>query len=252
MYDWPETEPALDALWALTADELSKHGLDAPAHLTRDQDARTLWKDPELLIGQTCGWPYANQLRGLVHPFARFDYGLAKCPPGFYQSVFIGRDASDAQFIDNVANLAACKKVAINGADSQSGFHVFAEISGMQAGASIPEKSRVLTGAHRNSVKAVAGGDAHIAAIDAVAFELAKTHEADAVANVVVLGHSKPKPGLPLITSFEFIDQSDILFSSLASAIEALPAEHKTALHINGIVLAEDADYDVFINSQSK
>lgn len=252
MYDWPETSSVLDAFWRLAYASLKTADIDAPATLTREENVHDLWTNRDLLVGQTCGWPYANQLRGKVHPFARFDYGLADCPPGFYRSVFIGQDASDAEYLNDAQTLSTCPSVAINGADSQSGFHVFAEVSGKPADESLPSARRYLSGAHRNSVKAVAEGKARIAAIDAVAFELAKSHETEAVENVVIIGHSTPKPGLPLITSPAFADQADMLFSAIGKAIDTLPEAHLNALHIKGLLPAADEDYEVFVNSQNR
>ena len=201
MYDWPETGAALDQFWGLIGKNLKNSGIDAPVSLSRSREIARLWTDENLLVGQTCGWPYANRLRGKVIPFARFDYGLDDCPPGFYNSVYIGRSPEDRKYLQDTGSLLSAGKIAINGDDSQSGFHVFREITGEYSPAAISPDNRVITGSHRNSVKSVANGNAQIAAIDAVAFELSRRYDPKLTSNVTVIGHSVPKPGLPLITS---------------------------------------------------
>ena len=249
MYDWPEIRSETDRLWTAISSELISNGLDAPARLKRIEHPSTLWTNPQLVVGQTCGWPYANRLRGKVFPFARFDYGRAGCPDGFYNSVFIGRTPSDIQYLQSPQKLLSVGKIAINGDDSQSGFHVFDEVLNGRAAKSIPQDQKLITGAHRNSVRAVAAGEAAVAAIDSVAFELAERFESDAFKEVVVLGHSQPKPGLPLITSLDHRPNAELLFKSVRAGLSELSQEVKNALLIKDVVAAHDGEYDVFMNS---
>lgn len=246
MYDWPETRKALENFWELIRAELEKSNLPAPSVLQKADNQMPIWTSPDLVIGQTCGWPYANQLRGHVMPFATFDFGLENCPPGTYQSVFIGKSKADERFLENAESLSACPRIAINGNDSQSGFHVFGEITNLPASASIPQEQRVLTGAHRNSVRAVAEGVADIAAIDAVAFELAKAYEQDAISSVEVIGYSAPKPGLPLITSLDLSQHIEKLFHAVYDAHHKLTNDDLSILRIKNVLHAEDKDYTIF------
>jgi hypothetical protein len=83
MYDWPEVRDATDALWAAIRAALIQEGIDAPTALERDGDPETLWTDPDLVLSQTCGFPYANGLSGKVAliatPAYRID-GATKAP----------------------------------------------------------------------------------------------------------------------------------------------------------------------------
>lgn len=206
-----------------------------------------LWTSPNLVIGQTCGWPYANHLREIAVPFARFDFGLNRCPAGTYQSVFIGQDVTDAAYLKDAGTLALCPSVAINGEDSQSGFHVFSEVSKKAAAETIDPEQRVLTGAHRNSIKAVAEGRAHIAAIDAVAFALAKKYDPQIVDMVQIIGRSEPKPGLPLITSHQLAGQKDELLDAVIAAHARLSQDERNSLMIHDVLPAKASDYTVFL-----
>ncbi|MGI9351241.1 MAG: phosphate/phosphite/phosphonate ABC transporter substrate-binding protein [Rhizobiaceae bacterium] len=247
MYDWPETQITLDGFWEQISNNLKKSGIEAPSNLTRDEEVTPLWTDKNLLVGQTCGWPYANRLRGKVVPFARFDYGLKDCPPGYYNSVYIGRSPEDRKYLQNRYSLLSVGKIAINGDDSQSGFHVFREITGEDSPLAISAEKREITGSHRNSVKSVAEGNAQIAAIDAVAFELSKRYDPELASRVVVIGNSVPKPGLPLITSLTNNARTKTIYEAIDSAITTLSDAERDTLLIAGLAPASDPDYEEFL-----
>ena len=246
MYDWPETGHALDVLWSNIQNQLTLQDIQAPVSLDRNNHPAALWSKPELLIGQTCGWPYANYLKEQVIPFARFHYDLPDCPPGHYNSVYIGHDDDDFDHLASPAAFQFVEKIAMNSDDSQSGFHVFSEITGEPAEKSIVKEKRIVTGAHRNSISAIANGDANIAAIDAVAFELAKHYEPEMVSKIIVLRNSKPLPGLPLITSKDNQHLAPLLFEAVKTAIEETAIDVLETLLIKGVVKAKPSDYDAF------
>ncbi len=248
MYDWPETREALDHLWTLIAGNLMLEGVEAPPALTRTGIAmHDMWTHPKLLVGQTCGWPYVSRLRGKTIPFGRFHYALEECPAGYYQSVYVGRSADDKRLLEDRNSLLAADKIAINGDDSQSGFHVFKEITGEFSPDAIEQRKRFVSGSHRASIKAVANGDAQIAAIDAVAFELAKRHDAEIVDKVFVIGKSKPKPGLPLITAPARSANTETLFKAVQQAVRNLDEAHRETLLVLDVVPATDEDYEEFL-----
>jgi len=247
MYDWPETATALDRLWTLVHHELAQRDVSSPQVLTRSKDVYDLWADPQLLAAQTCGWPYANRLRGQVIPFARFAYDLPECKNGYYNSVYIGGSKADAAFLENKNSLLRADRIAINGEDSQSGFHVFREITGEASPGAIPKHKRLITGSHRHSVRAVAEGRAQIAAIDGVAFALACRHDPEVAARVSVIGHSNPVPGLPLVTAINNKQQATILYDSFVAGVAKLDDAGWKTLLLKGVVPAHDEEYDGFL-----
>lgn len=246
MYDWPETAHAIDVLWSHIHNQLTQREIEAPIKLDRDTHPAALWSKPELILGQTCGWPYANYLKEQVTPFARFHYDLPDCPAGDYNSVYIGHDDDDFDHLESAQAFEFVEKIAMNSDDSQSGFHVFSEITGKPAEDSIAKEKRVVTGAHRNSISAVTNGDANIAAIDAVAFELAKHYEPEAISRIVVLRNSKPNPSLPLITSKDNEHLAPLLFEAVEQAVAETPEDILQTLLIRGLVRAKPSDYDGF------
>ena len=66
MYDWPEVAPANDAVWAFLVPFLTGRGIEAPPKLARHLSYVATWLSPNLLMAQTCGYPYASQLRDAV------------------------------------------------------------------------------------------------------------------------------------------------------------------------------------------
>ncbi len=236
MYDWPEVSRAWDILWALAREQLSARGIEVAGALARDGDHEAQWRDPALLIGQTCGWPFVSALKDKVTPFARFDFGLGG-RPGDYHSVYITQGYRDPRQL--IADGSAL--IAVNSFASQSGFRALSELADTTV--QLPASRFLATGGHRNSIKAVAGGRAQLAAIDAQSWRLALAHE-PAAACVTVAGHSSNVPGLPLITAPAFAGRTDDFFEAMNTAIELLPAGTRESLGLAGVVEARATDYE--------
>lgn len=228
MYDWPEVAAATDALWACLLDAMRARGLAAPGTLARDG---AHWRDPELALGQTCALPYIQDLHRIVTLVGAVDYGLDGCPPGFYRSALVVR-ADDARAAP--AEFATAR-FAFNGADSQSGWGALRAALGPRAPGDGLE-----TGAHRASIRAVATGDADIAAIDAVSWRLALAWE-PAAARLRVIGWTEPTPGLPLITAGGR-DPAPYA-AAVAEGVAALDPASRAALGIRGFVAHAPAVY---------
>lgn len=237
MYDWPEVSHVWDALWSFVRGELGSAGIAAERDLRRPARLHEAWRDPAMILGQTCGWPYVSVLRGIVLPFARFDFALGGMP-GDYHSVFVTAAGDDpgSLLADDAARIAA------NAPDSQSGFRAFAEIA--EEPVALPQRRMVWTGSHRASIRAVAEGLADIAAIDAVSWRLAQLHE-PAAQQVAVSGRSSPVPGLPLVTALPFGGAMPLLFDALSAGVESLRSADREALGLAGVVAAQDDDYRV-------
>lgn len=237
MYDWPEVQGAWDAMWAIVRDQLAPRGIEVAEALVRDGDHEAQWIDSGLLIGQTCGWPFVSALKDKVSPFARFNFGLGGSP-GDYHSIFITRGDADPRGVIADANAP----IAINSFNSQSGFRALSELADGRT--ALPASRFVVTGGHRNSIRAVAEGRAQLAAIDAQSWWLATKHE-PAARNMHAAGRSSNVPGLPLITAPAFASLTPELFAAMKVAADSLPPSIREALGIAGVVEAVAADYDV-------
>ena len=92
MYDRPDLAHQTAALWELIRDALRAEGVAAPDTLTpAPADLFQHWQVPDLVLSQTCGFPYRTRLHGHVTLIGTPDYGLEGCPPGHYRSVIVAR-----------------------------------------------------------------------------------------------------------------------------------------------------------------
>jgi len=221
MYDRPETSAANDRLWQGVRAHLGY----GPDHLCRAGDVWDHWQSPDLILSQTCGYPYRARLHGKVTLVGTPVLNLPDCVPGQYCSVFVvraddpraaPRDFSEARF-------------AYNEALSQSGWaapQTYAADRGFTFCNPVP------SGAHRASAQAVAENRADIAALDALSWQMMQRHDPFA-ANLRVLARTKPSPTLPYICALGR-DPAPI-FEALQSAISGLSQDDRATLGITGL-----------------
>ena len=234
MYDFGAAQAANDRLWTLIRAGLQGRGVDAPPALTRGEHAYwDAWQASDLILSQTCGYPFRARLHGRVTYVGTPDYGLEGCAPGYYRSVFVAR-ADDPRV--TIADFGGAS-FAYNEPLSQSGWAA-PQSHAARAGLSLPP--RLQTGGHRLSAAAVADGHAEVAALDAVTFALLQEND-PVVRRLKVVGMTEPTPGLPYITATGR-DPAPI-FDAVSEAIAALDPADRATLHIKGIVRIPVADY---------
>lgn len=156
--------------------------LTPPEDLPTDLYAH--WLSPDLALSMTCGLPIRSKLHSTVQYIGTLDFGLGG-PEGHYHSQIITRrDLSGPP-----------RTLAYNSADSQSGWAAAQEI---------PDRGSITTfletGAHAQSLAAVAEGRADIACLDAVTWRILQAVDPKA-AQVTPAGSTRPTPGLPLIAA---------------------------------------------------
>ncbi len=223
MYERAETAAVHDRYWSLIRGALQARGIAAPARLTRGVDPWQVWRARDLVLAQTCGLPYRARLHGAVALVGTPDYGLPDMPPGYYQSVFCAR-AGDPR--DGLGAFAGAR-LAYNDPLSQSGWAA-ALAAGVAFGAAIR------TGAHRDSARAVAGGRADLAAIDAVTWRNLERFEPGLTDGLRVVARSAPVPGLPYITAKG--RDAAAHAAAVADAIAALAPGDRGLLGITALV----------------
>lgn len=229
MYDRPETVAANDRLWA----EIRATLEDGPDRLTRDCDLWAQWQSPDLLLSQTCGYPYRARLHGQVALVGTAVHDLPDCPPGYYYSVLVAR-ADDSRALPQDYARA---RFAYNEALSQSGW---AAPQTWAAQRGFAFSNPVRTGAHRASARAVAEGRADIAALDAVTWQIMCRHDTFA-AGLRVLARTDPTPALPYITARH--RDPAALRDALRHAVATLGAEDRAALCLAGLTVIPAQDY---------
>lgn len=232
MYDWDEVRPATDRLWALIRDHLRARGLEAPDTLHRGPRWND-WRAPDVILSQTCGFPYRTALHDHVRLVGTPDYGLPDTPPGHYYSELVVRRDAGGDWGDFLG-----KVLAINGYDSQSGW---AAPQNHAAAYGETFTHHLVTGAHRASACAVADGQADIAAIDAVTWRLLARHQPDLATRLRVIARTDPTPGLPLITAAG--NDPVALAGSVRAALADMDEQDRMALGLRDLVQIPAAAY---------
>lgn len=239
MYDCAAVREETDALWRGIRDRLRAAGIAAPEGLCRDVAPDQGWVRPDLVLSQTCGLPFVRRLRGKVRLVGAVDHGLPGIAPGHYCSRIVVRRTD----LDRGAAVLADYRgrcCAFNAPDSQSGAGAMRHLvlpllrQGRFFGQSLQ------SGGHFASIRAVAEGQADIAAVDAATWRLAERHLPQA-AVLAVLTSSDPTPGLPLITARD--GPAPALFEAFADALAALTAAQRDAIGIHRIVPRTGDDF---------
>ena len=237
MYDWPEISPAIDRLWAAIGSSLDELEITRPDRRDTPHETIAGWRDPALLLSQTCGLPLRRHLLDDVVVIGAFDHRLPDTAAGDYHSVLIVAAPNPATSIADLDEATA----AVNGADSQSG-HAALRHALIDHPSAVARS--ITTGSHRASIDAVATGAAEIAAIDAVSWELGLAHE-PAAARCRVLARTSPTPGLPLITAADNSALLPHLRLAVAHGVDLLGDTDRAALHLHGLVARNADDYAV-------
>lgn len=238
MYARPQLEGAHRRYWSLIRQTLLQAGIDSPEHLSQQAEEFSVWQDPDLVLSQTCGMPYRTWLHDKVALVGTPDYGLAGCPPGYYRSALVVRADDTRNGLRNYRDAV----FAYNQTFSQSGY---AAPYWHLAAHGFWFENRLQTGGHLNSARAVAEGQADIAALDAVSWRLICAHEGF-TPKLRVLDWTEPTPGLPLITAQG--NDEDAIFAAAQSAIEQLDPTDRAALGLHGIVRISKEQYRTIPN----
>jgi len=231
MYDRSETRAANDALWS----EVRTHLGFGPDTLDRDSHYADHWSAPGLVLGQICNLPYRAKYRDHVSLLGCGDHRLTDTPAGYYHSVFVVRQSDAARGLAP----ATLGRFAYNDVLSQSGWGApslrIAE-QGLQF------HSTLRTGAHIDSVRAIANGDADLAAIDAVTWRHLQRWAPEA-RKLAVIGRTGLSPAQTFVTAKT--NDPAPLREALSHAIGTLAPHHADALSLYGFVTLPARAYDL-------
>ena len=229
MYDLPALQGAHDRVWHAIRARLGV----GPQSLTRGGDPWDHWQSPDLILSQTCGCPYRKHLHGRVTLVGTPDHGLPGCPAGYYNSVFVVRAGDARRTLPEFSNA----RFAFNDALSQSGW---AAPQNHVRTLGFAFETLLRTGSHRASALMVRDGQADIAALDALTWQLLQRHErvGDGLRE---LARTRPTPALPYITALG--RDGAAVFAALAAAIEDMDGADRDALSLRGIRAVPSAAY---------
>ena len=185
MYDLPGVERDVDLLWAAIAEHI-----DADRVRLRPDDLHRHWRSGEFVLSQTCGFPLVETL-DKVTVVGVFTTAVGVGDGSHYQSVIVE------------PKLSSSGPVAINSWESLSGYVSLAHFLAVERPDVLDPGpvSTTTTGGHRQSLAAVASGEASLASIDAVTFDILSRTAPDMVAAVRRVGSGPTVPCLPLVTA---------------------------------------------------
>jgi hypothetical protein len=233
---------AVSALWEMLRQRLQYAGLTGLATaLTWPQDCHAHWLEPELLLSQSCGYPFTDDLAGKVQLVGCFAYDAPQCDGIQCESVLIARQEH--------AHLAHEKfrgmRAAFNAPNSQSGYNAFRAWAAPLAVDGRFFASALETGSHSASVQAVRTGLADLASIDCVTYAELGRYTPQDLEGLCVVGTTPIYPGLPLITS-KATSATEI--AGLRAALHDLLASPEAAPTLQALAIAgfETPDPDVY------
>lgn len=241
MYDHVGQRAANDALWSAIGRHLRAHDVAAPDRLDRGRSVERIWRDPELLLAQSCGYPLMTDRELDLRVVAVPSYAVPDCDAGRHCSRIVVRAGNPARSLSDLRGSVA----AINAPESNTGANLLrAAVAPLADGASF-FGDVIVTGAHRASLAALAEGRADIAAIDAVTFAAIERFEPAAVAALRVLGNTPSSPALPFVTART---TSAATMTALREAIVAAIhdpglADVRQCLFLTDITIGDENDY---------
>jgi ABC-type phosphate/phosphonate transport system substrate-binding protein len=243
MYDSvPPVQAANDRLWQGIRDRLRAAGFQAPDVLDRNISYDGIWLEPDLVLAQTCGYPYVSHLKGKVRLVATPAFEFAGGRGTERVSFIIVAENNPARRLEDLLGAVA----SVNDWGSNSGMNLFrAAVMPLASGGRFFSEIKI-SGGHLASIKAVQDGESDVAAIDTVTWGHLARHRPEMLAGVRILAESPGGPGLPYITR---LDAPDAEVEALRKAItetigDPAYADAVAALGLTGVEILDDEDYD--------
>jgi len=233
---------ALERLWIAIRGRLMQAGVHGlPDTLTWPTDLRQHWRDPSLLIGQTCGYPLVTELPGQVRVIGSLVYAAPGSQGIWNRSQLVVREDEPATRLEQFRS----RTVAYNGTDSQSGYNALRALVSPLAVQGRFFGRGIESGSHLKSAEAVRDGLADIAAVDCVSLQGFRRYRPDVTQGLRVLGETDDYVGLPLITSLETDDATLVLLREVLSQTCTDPtlASLRAELFLAGFEPLDEAAY---------
>jgi ABC-type phosphate/phosphonate transport system substrate-binding protein len=241
MYDYPFISDANQRIWNAIADCLRPAGVEAPEQLDAG-DPRSLWGNPRLIFGQTCGYPYVTGLRNRVTLIATPIYDFDGCDGPSHCSFVVASDRSRSRSLASFAGARA----AVNAPDSNTGMNLFRGLLAPIARGRSIFSEVIVTGSHAASLAAVGEGAADIAAIDCVSYGLLRRGRPELFDGIATIARTQATAGLPFVMS---ADLGQSLAAALRVALFAVLADPtledaRQALGLKGAAILKETDYE--------
>jgi ABC-type phosphate/phosphonate transport system substrate-binding protein len=225
MYPFDLVAWAWDEIWAA----VHQRAPWTPGVLTRSGDIHARWYDSDCIVTQVCGGPFAAVHRNDMHLVASFALDLPEADGGHYRSVLLSPVRASLDELTSPDTHAVA-----NSADSLSGW--LSLIAATVGQGNDWPGTVTYTSAHVDSVRALANGEADLAAIDSWSLAFIADGEPELIAGLhrVGLGPRVPTPPITVRKSV-----TDAQLDQLRAAFRAALADPSTerargALHIAG------------------
>jgi len=210
-------------------------------------DPASHWLAPDLLLSQTCGYPFITSLRGKVRLIGRPSYELAHSSGGEHCSLLLCRaDSSVTDLVDLQGSHGL-----INARDSNSGMNLLRHtLAGINPHGFFSTLS--YTGSHRESMRRLKSHDGDLAAIDSVTYDYLANADSDEIDGLKILARSVRSPCLPYITSIRrTADEADSIRRAMNAALSQLP-EVSRDLAIREVLPASEEDYECLLEYERR
>lgn len=183
------------------------------------QDLLPHWRDDQLLLSQTCGYPLVELLPD-VQLVGTFLSSAQGCDGQRYRSWLVVRSADENLTLSDFRG----RRAVCNSNDSHSGFNSLRYVIAPLAQDGKFFSATRFSGSHRQSLAALRAGEADIAAIDCITWALLRRNFPQELAGLEIIGETPLCAALPLITSAK---TSAATLEKLRSALSELTSDKR-------------------------
>ena len=183
------------------------------------QDLLPHWRDDQLLLSQTCGYPLVELLPD-VQLVGTFLSSAQGCDGQRYRSWLVVRSADENLTLSDFRG----RRAVCNSNDSHSGFNSLRYVIAPLAQDGTFFSATRFSGSHRQSLAALRAGEADIAAIDCITWALLRRNFPQELAGLEIIGETPLCAALPLITSAK---TSAATLEKLRSALSELTSDKR-------------------------
>ncbi|WP_085982496.1 phosphate/phosphite/phosphonate ABC transporter substrate-binding protein [Pantoea sp. GM01] len=192
---------------------------DVPAEVAWPMDLLPHWRDDNVLLSQTCGYPLVELLPD-VQLVGTFQSSAQGCDGLRYRSWLVARREDEQLMLSDFRG----QRAVCNSNDSHSGFNALRYVIAPLAHAGRFFSATHFSGSHRQSLAALRSGQADIAAIDCITWALLRRNFPEELAGLEIIGETPLCAALPLITSAK-TDAATLV--KLRSALKELTSDRR-------------------------
>jgi len=243
MYDFPEVAGSTARLVDALVEAYRAEGVEAAVESalpTSHHDLMARWSGPEMLISQSCGLPFVEDLVGFTHTVGTFCWSGVSDERGWYRTVIVVSPECDASGLDELEGA----RPAVSNTQSLSGWCSLGVAVAAVADRADFLRPAVLTGSHVGSLAALQSGSADVASIDPGTFQLLARHRPESVAGIRRIGEGPSVPATPLLVSRALAVPIERSRQIVATALNAAGlSDARADIGIDSFVVVPDEDY---------